>query len=271
MRASLAPTLVCATLWREAAAARLLLCSLDASSAGFCAGVRHSVVRGGGCKAAAVLARRGLRWPLRWRALPCDARRRLQGRRRARLTPAPPAFTAVLAQRGLRGHLRWCAPPCGARRRPQGRCCARSTRAPPASTLVCATLWCEAVATRPPPRSLDAGSAGLRWPLRWRALPCGVRRRLRGRCRACSKPAPPAFTAVLAQRGLHWHLRWCAPSCGARRRLQGRCRARSTRAPPASTLTGATLWRGAVATRPLPCSFDTGSAGFYAGVRHLGA
>ena len=54
---------------------RLLLCSLDAGCAGFYAGGRHGVARGGacaasggGCLAVAVLALCGLRWLLRWHA-----------------------------------------------------------------------------------------------------------------------------------------------------------------------------------------------------------
>ena len=116
--AALASTLALATLWREAAAAGPPSCSLDAGcSAGFYAGARHLVARGGGCGAAVVLARRGLqRWLLRWRAPPCGARRRLRGRRRARSTRA-----AALA-----------------------------------STLARATLWREAAAAGPPPCSPDA-------------------------------------------------------------------------------------------------------------------
>merc|ERR1711956_37439 len=77
-RAALASTLADATVWREAAhvlpraaAAWPSLCSLDAGCAGFYAGGRHGVARGGtcaasggGCLAVAVLARRGLRWLL---------------------------------------------------------------------------------------------------------------------------------------------------------------------------------------------------------------
>ena len=82
---------------------------------------------------------------------------------------------------------------------------------------------------------------------------------------------------MLARRGLRWPLRWREPPYGARRRvcclgrrLQGRCCTRSTQATLAFTLARATLWREqtrlllrAAATRPLPCSLDAGSAGFY--------
>jgi hypothetical protein len=77
------------TVWREAArvlprvaAAEPSPCSLDAGCAGFYAGARHGVARGGTCAAsgggrwaAALLARCGLRWLLRWRAPRCGERR----------------------------------------------------------------------------------------------------------------------------------------------------------------------------------------------------
>ena len=74
-----------------------------------------------------------------------------------------------------------------------------------------------------------------RWPLRWRAPPCGTRPRV----------------------------------CCLGRWLQGRCRARSTRATLASTLARATPWREAArvlpraaASRSLLCSLNAGNAGF---------
>jgi len=58
MRAALDSTLARAMPWREAAhvmppvaAAELLPCSLDAGCAGFYAGARHGVARGGTCAA----------------------------------------------------------------------------------------------------------------------------------------------------------------------------------------------------------------------------
>jgi len=58
MRAALASALARAMAWREAAhvmppvaAAELLPCSLDAGCAGFYAGARHGVARGGSCAA----------------------------------------------------------------------------------------------------------------------------------------------------------------------------------------------------------------------------
>ena len=58
MRAALASTLARATVWRgvahvlpRVAAAELLPCLLDAGCAGFYAGARHSVARGGTCAA----------------------------------------------------------------------------------------------------------------------------------------------------------------------------------------------------------------------------
>ena len=57
---------------------------LGVNCAGFYAGARHGLARGGacddeggGCLAVTVLARRGLRWLLRWRAPRCGARRRV--------------------------------------------------------------------------------------------------------------------------------------------------------------------------------------------------
>ena len=95
-RAALASALALATLWREAArvlpramASRSLPCSLGAGSSGLYAGASHPVTlanaiaaQGGGCKVAAVLARRGQRWLLRWREPSCGARRTCLGRRR---------------------------------------------------------------------------------------------------------------------------------------------------------------------------------------------
>ena len=90
-RAALASTLADATVWREAAhvlpraaAAWPSLCSLYAGCAGFYAGGRHGVARGGTCAASvggglavAVLALCGLRWFHGWRSPQCDARRRV--------------------------------------------------------------------------------------------------------------------------------------------------------------------------------------------------
>ena len=122
--------------WRQLA----VPCSLDAGCAGFYAGARHGVARGGTCAASgggswavALLARRGLRWLLRWRAPRCGERRHV----------------CCLGWRQLS-------------RRP-----ARSTRAALASTLARATVWREAArvlprvaAAGPSPCSLNAGCAG---------------------------------------------------------------------------------------------------------------
>jgi hypothetical protein len=114
--------------------------SLGAGCAGFYAGARHGVARGGTCAASGgdglavpALARRGLRRLLRWRASRC----------------------------GARWHV------CRLRRRRLGCSCARPTRAAPASTLARVTVWREvarvlpqAAAAWPSLRSLDAGCAG---------------------------------------------------------------------------------------------------------------
>ena len=123
-RALLAPTLTRTTVWRKAAPVRSQAAaplpspsSRFAGRAGFCAGVHHGVVRGctraasgGGASAVAQLARRGLRWLLRWRAPQCGARLH----------------------------------PCSRRGRRLCRHTARSSRAALASTLARTTVWCEA-------------------------------------------------------------------------------------------------------------------------------
>jgi hypothetical protein len=227
--------------------------SLDAGSAGFYAGARHGVARGGTCAASgddglavALLARRGLRRLPRCRASQCGARRHV----------------------------------CRLRRRRLGCRCARSTRAAPASTLPRVTVWRE-VARVPPQaaaallslRSLDAGCAGFY---------AGARHAVaRGGTCAASGGGGLAVPA-LARRGLRRLLRCRASQCGAswhvcrlrRRRLGCRC-ARSTRAAPASTLARVTLWREvahvppqAVTAWPSLRSLDAGCAGSYAGARH---
>jgi hypothetical protein len=111
-RAAPASTLARVTVWREMArvlpqpaAAWPSLRLLDAGCAGFYAGARHGVARGGTCAASgggglavAAPARRGLRRLLRWRASRCGARRhvchlrrRRLGRRCARSARAAPA------------------------------------------------------------------------------------------------------------------------------------------------------------------------------------
>ena len=88
-RAALASTLARTTVWQEAArvlprvaAAEPSPRSLDAGCAGFYAGARHGVARGGTCAAsgggswaAAMLARCGLLWLPSWRASWCGVRR----------------------------------------------------------------------------------------------------------------------------------------------------------------------------------------------------
>jgi hypothetical protein len=76
----------------RAVAAWPSLRSLGAGAAGFYAGARHGVARGGTCAASgggglavAALARRGLRRLLRWRASRCGARRHVCRLRRRRL------------------------------------------------------------------------------------------------------------------------------------------------------------------------------------------
>jgi hypothetical protein len=223
-----ASTLACVTVWREvahvlppAAAAWPLLLSLGAGCAGFYAGARHGVARGGTCAvsgglglAVAALVRRGLRWLLRRRASRC-----------------------------------------GARRLRLGRCCARSERAAPASTLARIALWREAArvlpqvaAAWPLLRSLRAGCAGFY---------AGARHGV-ARGGTCAASGGDGFAvAALARRGLRRLLRWRASRCGARRhmcrlrrrRLGCRC-ARSARAAPASTLARVTVWRGAARVPP---------------------
>jgi len=190
MRAALASTLARATVWREAArvpprvaAAELLPCLLDAGCAGFYAGARHGVARGGTCTASgggswavALLARSGLRWLLRWRAPRCGERRHV----------------CCLGWLQLSRHP------------------ARSMRAALASTLARATVWRGVARVLPRvaaaellPCSLDA--SGRRWLLRWRAPRCGERRhvcclgwRQLGRRPARSMRAALASTLVRA-------------------------------------------------------------------------
>ena len=196
-RAALASTLARATVWREAAhvlprvaAAGPSPCSLDAGCADFYAGARHGVARGGTCAAsgggswaAALLARCGLRWLLRWRAPRCG-----EGR-----------HVCCLGWRQLS-------------RRP-----ARSTRAALASTLARATVWRGAArvlprvaAAGPSPCSLDAGCAGF-----YAGARHGVARG--GTCAASGGNS--WAVALLAQCGLRWLLRWRAPRCGERRHV----------------------------------------------------
>jgi len=239
-------TLARVTVWREAArvppqavTAWPLLRSLHAGCAGFYAGARHGVARGGtldaGCAGSYAGARHGVaqggkyaasgggglavpaladcgpRWLLRWRASRCGARRHVCRLRRRRGLAA-----AALAERGLRRLLRWRASRCGARwhvcrlrRRRLGRRCARSARAAPASTLA--------------------------------------------RARGCAR----------------WHV--CRLG---RRRLGRRCN-RSARAAPASTLARVTVRREAARVPPQAVtawlslrSLGAGCAGSYAGARH---
>jgi hypothetical protein len=195
MRAALASTLARATVWREAAhvlplvaAAEPSPCSLDAGCAGFYAGARHDadcagfyagarhgVARGGTCAAsgggswtAALLARCGLRWLLRWRAPRCGEGWHMCCLRWRQLSCCPAcSMRAALASS-------WRAPRCGERRH---MCClgwrqlsrhpARVMRAALASTLARATVWREAARMLPRvaeaellPCSLDAGCAG---------------------------------------------------------------------------------------------------------------
>jgi len=331
--------------------------SLDAGCAGFYAGARHGVARGGTCAASggsglavAAPARRGLRWLLRWRASRCGARwhvcrlrRRRLGRccaRSARAAPAPgPArvaqggkcvasgggglAVAALARRGLRWLLRWRASRCGAmrhtyaasgggglavaararrglrrllplrasrsgarwhvcclRRRWLGRRRARSARVAPASTLARVTAWRE-VARMPPPaaaawlslRALDAGCASF-----YAGARHGVARG--GTCAATGGGS--LAVAAPARRGLRQLIRWRASQCGARRHMcclrrsrLGRCCARSARAAPASTLARVTVWREAARVPPQAAAawpslrpLGAGCAGFYAGARH---
>ena len=197
--------------------------ALYARCAGFYAGGRQGVARGGTCAASvcggfsvAVLARRELRWLVRLRSPRCGARRHV------------------------------C---CLDRRRPVGRL-ARSTRAALASTLAVATVWREAArvlprsaAAFPSPCSLYAGCAGLYARGRHGVarggtyICCLDQRRPVGR-RARSTRAALASTLAVAT---VWReaARIC---CLDRRRPAGRL-ARSTRAAQASTLAIATLWR----------------------------
>ena len=139
MRAALASTLARATVWREAArvlprvaAAEPSPRSLDAGCAGFYAGARHGVARGGTCAASG-----GGSWAV-----------------------------ALLARCGLRWLLCWRAPRCGEGWRQLSCCPARSMWAALASTLARATVWREAACALPRvaaaellPCSLDAGCA----------------------------------------------------------------------------------------------------------------
>jgi len=259
-RAAPASTLARVTVWRgaahvppQAAAAWPPLRSLGAGCAGFYAGLRHGVARGGTCAgsgggslAVAALAWNGLRRLLRWRASQCGARRHM----------------------------------CCLSRRRLGRRCACSTRAAPASTLARVTVWRgaahvppQAAAAWPPLRSLGAGCAGFY---------AGARHGVAQGGTCAGSGGSGLAVAALAWRGLRRLLRWRASRCGARRhmcclsrrRLGRRC-ACSTRAAPASTLARVTVWRRAArvppqvaAAWPLLRSLDAGCAGFYAGARH---
>ena len=224
-RAALAPTLARTTVWCEAAPVQ--------------------------SRAAAPLplpwlARRGLRWLLRWRAPQC----------------------------GARLHL------CRLRRRRLFRRLAHSSRAALASRLARTTVWCEAApvqsraaAPRPLFSSLVAGCAGSY---------AGAHHSVVRGC-TCAVSGGDAFAAApLARRGLRWLLRWRAPRCGARlhpcslrRRRLGRRFARSSRSALASMLARTTVWceaapsqSRAAAPRPSPSSLVAGCAGFHAGAHH---
>jgi len=252
LRAALASTLARATVWREAArvlprvaAAGPSPCSLDAGCAGFYAGARHGVARGGTCTASgggswavALLARCGLRWLLRWRAPRCGERWHM----------------CCLGWRQLS-----CCPAC-------------SMRAALASTLARATVWREAAHVLPRvaaaellPCSLDASCAGF-----YAGARHGVARG--GTCAASGSGS--WAVALLARCGLRWLLRWRAPRCGEGRHMYchgwrqlGRRPACSMRAALASTLARATVWREAARVLPrvaeaelLPCLLDAGCA-----------
>jgi len=192
----------------QAATAWPPLRSLDAGCAGFYAGARHGVARGGTCAAAgggglavAALARRGLRRLLRWRASRC----------------------------GARWHV------CRLRRRRLGRRCPRSARAAPASTLARVTVWREAA--RVPPQAAAAFYAGARH---------GVARG--GTCAASGSDglADAALARCGLRRLLCWRASRRGArqhTCCLRRRRLGRCCDRSTRAAPAPTLARVTVWR----------------------------
>ena len=109
---------VAARLLPRAAAAWPSPCSLYVGCAGFNAGGRHVVARGGTCAASddggsviAVLALRGLRWLQRWRSPRCGAMRKC-GTCAASIGGG--LAVAVLALCGLRWHLRWRSQRCGA-------------------------------------------------------------------------------------------------------------------------------------------------------------
>jgi hypothetical protein len=287
-RAAPASTLARVSVWREvarvppqAAVAWPSPRSLGAGCAGFYAGARHGVARGGTCAASgggglavAALARRGLRRLLRWRTSRCGAGRHVCRLRRRRLG------RCCARSAGLRWLLRWRASRCGAgrhmcclRRRRLGRRCARSARAALAPTLARVTVWREAArvppqaaAAWPSLRSLGAGCAGS-----YAGARHGVARG--GTCAATGGGG--LAVADLAQRRLRQLLRWRASRCGAgrhmcflrRRRLGRRC-ARSARAAPAPTLARVTAWREAAAARPPLRPLGAGCAGSYAGARH---
>jgi len=198
-RAAPASTLARVTVWRRAAAAWPLLHALDAGCAGFYAGARLGLARGGTCAASgggglavAALARRGLRQLLCWGASRCGARRHV----------------------------------CCLRRRRLGRRCARSARAALAPGLARVTV-CSGAAHVPPQaaaawpllRSLGAGCAGF-----YAGARHGV---ARGGTRAASGGG--LAVAALTRRGLRRLLPWRASRCGAgqhvcclRRRRLGR-------------------------------------------------
>ena len=254
------------------------------------AGARHGVVRGGTCAAPgggglalAALAQRGMRRLLRWRASRCGARRHVCCLRRRRLGcrcarsawAAPDSGLArVTVWRGaahvlpqaaaawpsLRSLGTGCAGSyagarhgvarrwhlCCLRRRRLGCRCARSSRAAPAPELARITVW-RGAAHLPPQaaaawlllRSHSAGSAGF---------------------------YPGARHHVARRRHM----------CRLRRRRLGRCCARWERAAPAPGLARVTGWRGAARVPPqaavawpLVRLLDAGSAGSYAGARHI--
>jgi hypothetical protein len=209
MRTALASTLARATVWRggarmlpRVAAAEPSPCSLDAGCAGFYAGARHGVARGGTCAASgggswavALLARRGLRWLLRWRVPRCGEWRHV-----AATGPSPCSLNA-----GCAGFY------AGARHGvARGGTCAASG----------GNSWAVALLAQ----------CGLRWLLRWRAPRCGERRhvcclgwRQLGCCHARWRCGERRHVCCLGW----WQL--------------GRCHARSMRAALASTLARATV------------------------------
>jgi len=231
-RAAPASTLARVTVWRRAAAAWPSLRSLDAGCAGFYAGARLGLARGGTCAASGggglavtALARRGLRRLLRWRASRCGARwhvcrlrRRWLGRRRARSARAAPASTLAHVT-VWRGAAR--VPPQAAAAWPLLRPLGRAALAP---TLARVTVWRgaahvlpQAAAAWPSLRPLGAGCAGS-----YAGARHGVARG--GTCAATGGGG--LAVAALARRRLRRLLRWRTSRCGARRHV---CRHRRRR------------------------------------------